>query len=367
MAVFDGIDSRNWSHLCGDVLPILADSKVNPLKIEQHKSLKALNTFGLDVFAQHFVSLNNLSSLIEISNVVKEHNQFFILGGGSNVLMTQNFDGLIIHNELKGIEVIKEDSDHVWIKAMAGEVWHDLVLYAVENNFGGIENLSLIPGYVGAAPMQNIGAYGVELKSCFELLEAYHIKKEEVHVFDQEDCGFGYRDSVFKKDLKHQYIILSVTLKLDKKHHVNTTYGAIADTLEQRGINNPTIKDVSDVVIFIRSNKLPHPDKLGNAGSFFKNPVIAHEHIEKIKKTYPDVPLYPVNAQFSKVPAGWLIEQCGWKGKVVGHTGTYKNQALVLVNHGGASGKEILALSQEIQTSVKDKFEISLQPEVNII
>lgn len=337
------------------------------MNIQKNISLKPFNTFGIQSIAKKWYVLDNLSNLSLLSPEIKESDNYLILGGGSNILLTGDYNGLIIHNKLSGIEKIKEDEDHVWIKSMAGEVWHDFVIYCVDHGYGGIENLSLIPGFVGAAPMQNIGAYGVELNDVFEMLEAYHIEKQEVHLFDNDDCQFEYRNSIFKNQLKSPYIILSVTLKLSKNGDVNTSYGAIQDTLRKMNVTEPTIKDVSQAIIAIRTSKLPDPKVIGNSGSFFKNPVVNNEQVEKIKIDFPNMPSYKVNDSLTKIPAGWLIEQCGWKGKVVGNTGTYKNQALVIVNHGNATGMEILDLSKEIHSSVKSKFGIQLTAEVNII
>ena len=337
------------------------------MKIIADQSLRNYNTFQIDAKASKFVEFSNLSDLSILSNTLKDYDNYLILGGGSNILLTKDFDGLVIHNAIKGIEVIKETSDFVWVKAMAGENWHEFVMYSVKNNYGGIENLSLIPGYVGAAPMQNIGAYGVELREVFEVLEAYHIEKKQLHLFDKEDCKFGYRDSIFKNEVKDQYIILSVTLRLTKKHRINSEYGIIQNKLDERGISEPTIKNISDVVIDIRSSKLPDPKVLGNSGSFFKNPIVGLERANSIHNEFENMPRYQIDKNNVKIPAGWLIEQCGWKGKIVGNTGTYKKQALVIVNHGNASGGEILDLSKKIQSSVKEKFDIDLIPEVNII
>jgi UDP-N-acetylmuramate dehydrogenase len=290
-----------------------------------------------------------------------------ILGGGSNVLFTTNYEGLIIHNCLKGIDVISENSEHVYVKVASGVVWHDFVLFAIQNNWGGVENLSLIPGSVGAGPMQNIGAYGVELKNTFHELEALHLVTMEMKVFSKADCKFGYRESVFKNQLKNQFFISSVTFCLTKNPQLNTSYGAISTELEKLGITHPTIKEVSDAVIRIRQSKLPDPKVLGNSGSFFKNPEIDEQQFENLKIEYPSIVGYPTSPGKIKLAAGWLIEQCGWKGKVVGHCGSHKDQALVLVNYGGAKGKEIYELALTIRQSVKERFGVFIEPEVNVI
>lgn len=290
-----------------------------------------------------------------------------ILGGGSNLLFTQDFKGLVIKIEIGGIEKINEDTQHVYVQAGAGVVWHQLVLYCIENAYAGMENLSLIPGTVGAAPMQNIGAYGVEIKEIFDRLEAVHIETGKTRVFTNEECQFGYRESIFKKELKGQYIITQVTFRLNKVPSFNTSYGAIQDTLKQMNVENLTLRSVSDAVIHIRRSKLPDPAEIGNAGSFFKNPEIPTKQYENLKIHYPQIPGYVTSDRTVKVPAGWLIEQSGWKGKRLGETGVHKNQALVLVNYGNAKGNEIKALAEEVQKSVLAKFDIQLQPEVNFI
>jgi UDP-N-acetylmuramate dehydrogenase len=290
-----------------------------------------------------------------------------VLGGGSNILFTQDYNGLVLKNSLKGIAVERENADHIWVKAAAGEVWHELVLYCIKHSYAGIENLSLIPGLVGAAPMQNIGAYGVELESVFERLEAIHMKTGETVIFKKEDCHFGYRESVFKNKFKDQFVITAVVLRLNKKPVFNTTYGAITETLEKMGVTELSIKAISDAVIAIRSSKLPDPKVLGNAGSFFKNPEVPPEVYERVQKEYPKMPHYPAPHGLVKIPAGWLIEQCGWKGKRIGNTGSHKDQALVLVNYGGATGNEVYELAMKIKDSVRDKFGIEINPEVNLI
>jgi UDP-N-acetylmuramate dehydrogenase len=338
------------------------------MNIQQNVSLRSYNTFGIDVNAKQFVEVNTLEELCVLCAAFNlSDRRLLILGGGSNVLLTGDFDGMVIRINLKGIEVLKEDEDHVWIKSMAGEVWHEFVMHCVEHGWGGVENLSLIPGYVGAAPMQNIGAYGVEIKDTFESLEAVEIATGEIITFSNPDCRFGYRESIFKQEAKGQYIIASVTFRLNKKPNFNTSYGAITQTLEEKGIKELSIKAISDAVIHIRQTKLPDPKALGNAGSFFKNPEIPAEQFNELKVKFPGMVGYPAGEHHIKVAAGWLIEQCGWKGKVVGNTGSHKQQALVLVNYGNATGAEIWELAMEIQRSVNEKFGITIQPEVNVI
>ena len=331
-------------------------------------SLKPYNTFGIDAHAKDFVEVTSLQELQAIiANPKLKHHPKLILGGGSNILFTKDFEGLVIRNNIKGIERINEDPYHVWIKAMGGEVWHQLVLYAINNKLAGIENLSLIPGLVGAAPMQNIGAYGVELVNVFDSLEAVDMETGEVRIFNKEECQFGYRESVFKKELKGKYFILSVTLRLNKTPKYNVSYGDIKQTLSDMQVYELSLKAVSDAVIKIRSSKLPDPKQIGNAGSFFKNPEIPKEQFDQLVEKYPVMPSFPTTSGQIKVPAGWLIEQCGWKGKQVGNTGAHARQALVLVNYGGATGEEVKALAYQIRDSVKDKFGIELTPEVNFI
>ncbi len=336
--------------------------------IYQNISLKPYNTFGIDVNAAQFVRVNTIEEVQVLCTTFNlAERKKLIFGGGSNLLLTQDFDGMAIKIELNGINKIKEDDKFVWIKAMSGEVWHHLVMYAVDNNYYGLENLSLIPGCVGAAPMQNIGAYGVEIKDTFEELTAVEIETGKLVTFKNEECKFGYRESIFKNEAKDKYIIVSVTFKLSKKGNLNTQYGAISDTLKQKGIAEPSIRDVSDAVIAIRSSKLPDPKVLGNSGSFFKNPEIQANQYDALKLKYPTIPGYPLNTDLVKVPAGWLIEQCGFKGKRIGNTGAHKDQALVLVNYGEATGNEIFALAKQIQATVFETFGIKITPEVNII
>lgn len=337
------------------------------MKLFQNYPLQDVTTFHAKAFARYYTVFSSVDFLRQIlSSPEVKSMPFIILGGGSNVLFTGNFNGVIIRNAIEGIEVIEEDADSIYIKANAGEKWHDVVLYCVNRNYGGIENLSLIPGTVGAGPIQNIGAYGVELKDVLQEVEAMNIRTLEVRKFSNAECKFGYRDSIFKEEEKGNYIILSVTLKLSKNPKANVSYGTLRKELDDMGITNPTIKDVSNAVIKIRSSKLPDPDKIGNAGSFFKNPVIPTQQFEKIKENYPGVVSFPATDGYIKLAAAWLIEQCGWKGKRIGDAGVHKDQALVLVNYGDATGKEIYELSTQIINSVKEKFGVELEREVNI-
>ncbi len=336
-------------------------------QVQHHISLKPYNTFGLDVQTRAFAEVNSLASLKEAIAESPEE-QFMFLGGGSNVLFCKDYEGLVIKNSIKGIHIVSEDDQHVTLKVYSGEGWHDLVMHCVERNWGGIENLSLIPGTVGAAPMQNIGAYGVELEKVFIELEALNLHTFELHTFNKISCAFGYRESVFKRQLKGQYFIYSVTIRLDKQPKISIEYGDIQQVITDKGIalSEASIKDVSDAVIQIRSSKLPDPKVLGNSGSFFKNPVITKEKFEQLQQQYPGIKGFP-NDHGVKVPAAWLIEQCGWKGKRVGETGAHAKQALVLVNYGNASGNEVYQMALTIIQSVKDTFGIQLEPEVNII
>lgn len=338
------------------------------MKLQTDFSLKPYNTFGIDVKAKLFArfdSVEELQELLQLPELKQE--QKLILGGGSNLLFTKDFHGVVLQNGIKGIEQVAEDEEHVYLKAGGGEVWHEFVLHTLNLDLGGVENLSLIPGTVGAAPLQNIGAYGVELKDVFLELEAVNLYTSEVKVFDNEACQFGYRESVFKNELKGQYIVTHVVFKLRKKHHLNTSYGAIKATLEEMQVQEPNIHHVSAAVCHIRQSKLPDPKQIGNAGSFFKNPEIPLSQYEELQVQYPSIPSYPISETTVKVPAGWLIEQCGWKGKVLGNYGVHKNQALVLVNYGGAKGEDIKKLAYEVIESVKEKFGIQLSPEVNIM
>lgn len=337
------------------------------LSILQNTSLKSFNTFGIDTKAKYFCELNSIDDLISLYQTeLFKNERRLILGGGSNILFKQDFNGLVIHNSILGKEVVHETEDLVQLRVRSGELWHDTVMHCVKHNWGGVENLSLIPGTMGAAPIQNIGAYGVEVREVIENVEAVELSTGRLKTFSNQECKFGYRESVFKNELKEKFFISSVTLTLTKKNHrVVTSYGAIADTLSNMNIAQPTIKNVSDAVIKIRTEKLPDFHTIGNAGSFFKNPEITEEQFYKLQHEHPSIPHYPAN-QGVKVPAGWLIEQCGWKGKKLGNVGVHDKQALVLVNHGGASGEEIFSLAMKIISSVREKFSITLTPEVNI-
>ncbi|MEQ9413419.1 MAG: UDP-N-acetylmuramate dehydrogenase [Cyclobacteriaceae bacterium] len=338
-------------------------------KVEENVSLKSYNTFGIDVNTKYLCRVTTADQLIDlIQSPVFKQEKHYILGGGSNVLFTEDFDGLVIKDDLKGIETVSETDSHITVKVYAGENWHEFVMQAVANGWGGIENLSLIPGTVGAAPMQNIGAYGVEIKNLIENVEAIELSTGVLKTFSNEQCAFGYRESVFKRELAKKYFISSVTLSLSKKnHHLNTTYGAIQETLKEMNVTQPTIQTVSNAVINIRKSKLPDPVEIGNAGSFFKNPTISLKQYEELQNLTATIPGYPTDNQNVKVPAGWLIEQCGWKGKRINNVGVHPKQALVLVNYGGGNGTEILSLSKKIQAAVWEKFHIMLTPEVNIL
>ena len=339
------------------------------MQIQKNTSLKSFNSFGIEASSKLFASFTSTDELGEIlTSKQAKSNKLLPLGGGSNLLLTQNFDGLTLKNEIKGINLIKEDEHHYFIEVGAGENWHQFVLKSLSNNWFGAENLSLIPGSVGASPMQNIGAYGIELKEVLWFVEAMEIATQKIHRFEKDDCEFGYRTSIFKTKIKGETIITKVGFKLNKKANLNTSYGAIQQELETLGIVNPTPKDVSQAVINIRSSKLPNPAEIGNAGSFFKNPVVSKSVYEEILKVYPSTPSYPVSETEVKVPAGWLIETAGWKGKTIDNRfGVHKKQALVLVNYKGATGKEIYDLSENILTDIKAKFGVELEREVNII
>ncbi len=337
------------------------------MTVQKNKSLKSYNTFGIDVKARFFCKINTLDDLRHAFQL-EGYPRKFIISGGSNMLLTRDIDALVLHINLKGIEVISEDDDKVIIKVMAGENWHEMVLWTLKQGYGGLENMSLIPGNTGTAPIQNIGAYGVELKDVFESCEALEIKNLSIRTFTKEECKFGYRDSYFKNEGKGEYIIVSVNLRLTKKNHMlNTSYGSIEEELKKNVVVHPTIKDVSEAVIAIRKRKLPDPKELGNSGSFFKNPVISDSKFRTFIKHHPQAPHYQVSENEFKIPAGWLIEQCGFKGKRFGDAGVHKNQALVLVNYGSAAGLEILDLATKIMKAVQQRFGIAITPEVNII
>jgi UDP-N-acetylmuramate dehydrogenase len=338
------------------------------MNLQENFSLKPYNTFGIDAKAKYFATFESITELEEIlHHKPKTINSKLILGGGSNILLTKDFDGIVLKNEIKGIEIVNEDDDHIYIKAGAGENWHQFVLHCVNNSYAGVENLSLIPGNVGASPMQNIGAYGVEIKDVFYELEAFHKHHHVIQKFSLRDCEFGYRESVFKNKHKDQFVITSVTYRLNKKPSFNTSYGAISQELEKMGVKELSIQAISKAVINIRSSKLPDPKEIGNAGSFFKNPVISNEQFNKIKEAFPNIVAFPSGNDNTKLAAGWLIEQCGWKGYRKNDAGCYPKQALVLVNYGNATGNEIFELSEEIIESVKKKFGVVLEREVNVI
>ncbi len=331
-------------------------------KLENH-SLKDLNTFGIDVNARDFIVIEHETDLFRW---VESHGyeDIHVLGGGSNLLLTQDIDGYLLKNEIKGIEIIVEDEETVLVEVGGGENWHEFVLWAVEHGYGGIENMSLIPGTVGAAPIQNIGAYGVELKDVFEGLNAFHWEKGEEWVFTKEECGFGYRDSVFKRALRNKVFITRVYLRLTKQNHsLNTSYGAISKELTGKAVS---IRSISDAVIAIRQSKLPDPKVLGNSGSFFKNVELSKETFSNLQEAFPSVPHYIMDEQTIKVPTAWLIDQCGFKGVRYGETGCYEKQPLVLVNYGHATGAEILEFSKKVQKKVQEKFNVRISPEVNI-
>ncbi len=337
------------------------------MEIKKDFSLKTYNTFGIDAKAKFFVQADSIEGLREILQG-DEFQTKFILGGGSNMLLTTNINALVVHIAIKGRTVISEDEDFVLLKVMGGENWHELVLWTIDQGYGGLENMSLIPGNTGTAPIQNIGAYGVELKDRFVSCEAICRETGELKTFSKTDCDFGYRESYFKNEGKDQYVITSVTFKLTKKNHVlNTSYGAIETELAKKKIQSPTIKDISNAVIAIRNSKLPNPKELGNSGSFFKNPIIGKADFEQFMLENQAAPFFKISETEYKIPAGWLIEQCGFKGKRFGDAGVHSKQALVLVNYGNASGKEIMDLAKKIIAAVEDKFKIAITPEVNLI
>lgn len=341
------------------------------MQVYENYSLRKYNTFGVSAISKHFATFFSEEELKEYLEEYKLIFSKMILGGGSNILFTKDFDGLVLKNEISGINIIHEDEEFFYINAGAGVKWHSFVLFCVNNNFGGVENLSLIPGNVGASPMQNIGAYGVEIKDVFYELEAFHLKEKVRETFSEKDCKFGYRESVFKNKYKDQFAILNVTYRLKKNPVFNISYGAIETELQKMNVEELSAKVISDAVINIRSSKLPDPEIIGNAGSFFKNPIIKSHELRKLnelKETiHQNIPFYKIDEDHFKIPAGWLIEKCGWKGFRKGDVGCYEKQALVLVNYGNASGKEIYNLSEEIKISVKEKFNIELEREVNIL
>ncbi|UOV00022.1 UDP-N-acetylmuramate dehydrogenase [Chryseobacterium daecheongense] len=337
--------------------------------MHENFSLQPYNTFGVEAKAKYFIEVQTIDELKEALNFSSSHTlKLLFLGGGSNILLTKDFEGLAIKINLKGISEQSLDENHALVTAKAGENWHEFVMFCLEKNYGGLENLSLIPGNVGTSPMQNIGAYGTEIKDVFVSCTVLNLETQEVETFDLEQCRFGYRDSIFKQEDKGKYVILEVIFKLTKKdHHIKTEYGAIQSELEKLHISNPTIQDVSKAVINIRQSKLPDPKEIGNAGSFFKNPTIPVSQFEALKQQFENIQGYP-NGDWVKVPAGWLIEQCGWKGKQIGNVASHQLQSLVIINATGkATGKEIFDFSTEIINSVKEKFGIELEREVNII
>ena len=337
------------------------------MHIKNDFSLKGFNTFGIDVCAKEFVVVNaqkDLFDLILERDLTKE--KFLMLGGGSNILFTKDFEGLLIKNEITGIEIIKEDAQQVLVRVGAGMKWHELVLYCIERGWGGLENLSLIPGTVGASPIQNIGAYGVEVKDLIDEVEGIDLIHKNTRTIKSQECEFGYRSSVFKTSLKNSFLITAVVFRLNKQHQLHVEYGAIRDELARMKVDHPTIRDVSNAVINIRKSKLPDPNIIGNAGSFFKNPLVSTKKLHDLKSIYPNIISFPHGSDF-KLAAGWLIEQAGWKGYREGNVGCHEKQALVLVNHGNASGTEILQLAQKIQQSVHSKFGVELEMEVNVV
>lgn len=336
------------------------------MQLHQNISLLPYNTFGIDTAAEYFLEIDDEGLLPGISVDTLLPVEKHILGGGSNVLLTQNISGLTLLNRIKGIKVEKEDDEHIWVRVQSGEVWHEFVMYSIANNWAGIENLALIPGTVGAAPMQNIGAYGMEVKDCIVHVTAWHWEEQVYVTYSNQECKFGYRDSIFKSVLNGKVFIASIVFRLNKKPSFNTSYGAIEQELQNMNISTLSLKAIADAVINIRSSKLPDPKRIGNAGSFFKNPTISAEQFELLQTNFPNIPSYPVNNTGVKIPAGWLIEQCGWKGYRRGHTGVHEKQALVLVNYGGAKGSEIWQLSEEILDSVQTRFGILLEREVQV-
>lgn len=334
------------------------------MEFHSNFSLKDYNTFGIDVKAKKFISITSIEQLREV--LVSEAD-IFLLSGGSNMLLTKDIDKTIVHVNLKGITILEESENQVVVEVLAGEDWHQFVLWCVNHDFGGIENLSLIPGNVGTCPIQNIGAYGVEVKDVIKSVDAMEISTGKIQTFSNSECEFGYRNSIFKNALKDQLVITKVRFKLTKgAHKLNTSYGAIESELLKYNIENPTIKDISNAVITIRQSKLPDPKEIGNSGSFFKNPVIGTTHFENLKERYPNIPSYVIDDNSIKVPAGWLIETAGFKGKRFGDAGVHNRQALVLVNHGNASGQEIFELAKRIQSKIKIDFGVDLEIEVNV-
>ena len=334
--------------------------------IKENFSLKKYNTFGIDVKTKYFVeysTVNELSNFLDTQR--KQDLPLMLIGGGSNVLFTKDFEGYILHSEIKGVEIIKEEDDKVYLRVGAGEDWDKFVEYCVKNSWSGVENLSLIPGNVGTCPIQNIGAYGVEVKDVITEVETIEIDTLKKTLFTNDECQFGYRDSVFKRKFKGKHIINYVTFCLSKKQIFKLDYGNLKEALKEYDQIN--LQNIRQAVINIRDSKLPNPEDIGNAGSFFKNPVVYANVIEDLKKSYTDIPFYLQKNDLVKIPAGWLIEQAGWTGRNIGKVGVHQKQALVLINHGGATGQEIVDLAQEIQKSVKERFGIDIEMEVNIV
>lgn len=335
------------------------------MTILENISLKNYNTFGIDVNAKRFIAINSVGDLQQL---LSEEKDLFLISGGSNMLLTKDIEKLVTHINIKGISIENEDDNFIEVTVNAGENWHEFVLWSVNNNYGGLENLSLIPGNVGTCPIQNIGAYGVEVKDTITKVQALKIETGKLHTFTNQDCKFDYRNSIFKNEVKDKFIIISVSFKLSKNNHTcHTSYGAIETELASKNIKNPTLKEISDAVISIRKSKLPDPKELGNSGSFFKNPVISVALFEKLLKEYPTIPSYKISETELKIPAGWLIEKAGFKGKRFGNCGVHEKQALVLVNYGNATGKEIYQLAKNIQETILNTFGISLEIEVNVI
>lgn len=337
------------------------------LKIEKNKNLKKLNTFGIDIYADYYINIEKTEDIIKsISFINNNCSTFLILGGGSNILFTKNFEGVVFHINTKGINIINEEEDNIFVKAEAGEAWENLINFCIKENLWGLENLSMIPGKVGSSPIQNIGAYGTEVKDVISEVEAYEISTGEKKAFKNKECNFGYRQSIFKNIARNKFIISSVTYLLSKKSKPNLSYKGLIEEIKASNISSPTVKDISDAVCRIRTNKLPDPDIIGNAGSFFKNPVISIDKLKELQDIFPDLVFFVQSDNNAKLAAAWLIEQCGWKGKTLGNVGVHAMQPLVIINNGNANGSDVLALANKIIEDIKKKFRITLEPEVNI-
>ncbi len=337
------------------------------MQIQHNISLKPFNTFGIDAAAKHFIEFTSPNDIPELMQYVSHNPKpLLVLGGGSNILFSEDFEGCIVKMNNKGICVVKEDEEYIYVNAQAGEIWDDFVAYCVEKNWGGIENLIAIPGTVGASPVQNVGAYGVEIKDTLYELEALDLQTGEKLLFKNNECQLGYRESIFKHTLKNRVLILNVTFRLYKKPTINISYGAITDELSAKNITNPTIKDIAQIITIIRNLKLPDWKMLGNGGSFFKNPIVTKEKYQILQEQYSNIHAFAFGNQM-KLAAGWLIEQCGWKGKTIGNVGSYEKQSLVLINTGNATGKEVLHFAGQIQASIKEKFDIDLNIEINVV